>query len=262
MKESLGTKECGLADDAHEKLRRLIDTTPALIHSGRADGYLDYFNRSWLTYLGATLDDVCGWRWQNFIHPDDVDELESKWCAAIASGEPFVAESRVRRADGEYRWFLHQKAAVKDEHGNVVRWQGASIDIEDRKRAEDALRKSERSLAEAQRLSKTGSFVLNTATGAREWSEECFRIFGVDPTATLTADLVRSVHSSQRPTVGQSYNGGALANGQPFELDHRLLMPDGSIKYLHVVARAVGQNPDGFEYLGTGMDVTATRLAF
>src|SRR3954451_2305780 len=103
MKERLGKMASCLADDEHEALRQLIDTTPALIHTGRADGYLDYFNRGWLTYIGATLDDVCGWRWKDFIHPDDVDELVSKWRAALDSGEPLVAESRVRRADGEYR---------------------------------------------------------------------------------------------------------------------------------------------------------------
>jgi PAS domain S-box-containing protein len=266
MNESLETKECGLTDDAHEELRRLIDTTPALIHSGRTDGYLDYFNRGWLTYLGASLDDVCGWRWRNFIHPDDVEELESKWRAAIASGEPFVAESRVRRADGEYRWFLHQKVPVRDEHGNVIKWQGASIEIEDRKRAEDALRRSERSFAEAQRLSKTGSFLWNglwnTASDEFVWSDETFRIFEIDPATAPTVDLVMSrVHPDDRLLVKDTM-ARAAANGQPFELENRLLMPDGSIKYLHVVARAVGQNPDGFEYLGTGMDVTATKLAF
>jgi len=245
-----------------EELRRLIDTTPALIHSGRADGYLDYFNRRWLMYLGATLDDVCGWGWRNFIHPDDVDELERKWRAAVASGEPLVAESRVRRADGEYRWFLHQKAAVKDEHGNVVKWQGASIEIEDRKRAEEALRKSERTLAEAQRLSKTGSFLWNTATDEYVWSDETYRIFEIDPATIPTRDLVVSrIHPDDRALDKETFER-ASANGQPFEFDHRLVMPDGRIKYVHVVVRAVGRNAGGYEYLGTGMDVTATKLAF
>jgi PAS domain S-box-containing protein len=261
MNQVIAYHQDGLVHDADDDLRQIIDATPALIHTGRADGYLDYFNRRWLTYLGASLDDVCGWHWQDFIHPDDLDELLSKWRAAIASGEPLVAESRVRRADGEYRWFLHQKVPVKDEHGNVIKWQGASIEIEDRKRAEDALRRSERFLAEAQRLSKTGSFILNTATGNREWSEESFRIFGIDPTVALTADLIMSrIHPDDRQLVKEIMKR-ASARGQPFELDHRVVMPDGRIKHIHAVAHAVGQNPDGFEYLGTAMDVTATKLA-
>jgi len=73
-----------------------------MVHTGRADGYLDYFNSRWLNYVGATLDDVCGRQWQNFIHPDDLDGHLIKWRAAIASGEQVVSETRVRCADGEY----------------------------------------------------------------------------------------------------------------------------------------------------------------
>jgi PAS domain S-box-containing protein len=84
-------------------LRRAVDTTPAFIHTARPDGYLDYFNRGWLDFLGKSLEDVCGWRWTESVHPEDVTELVQKWHAALASGEPLEVESRVRRADGSYR---------------------------------------------------------------------------------------------------------------------------------------------------------------
>jgi PAS domain S-box-containing protein len=116
-------------------LRRAVDTTPAFIHTARLDGYLDYFNRGWLDFLGKSLEDVCGWRWTESVHPEDVAALVQKWRAALASGEPFEAEARVRRADGSYRAFLHRKVPLRDEHGNIV-WFGSSVDIEDRKCAE------------------------------------------------------------------------------------------------------------------------------
>jgi formate hydrogenlyase transcriptional activator len=125
---------------AEEHLRLVIDTTPALIHSGRPDGYLDYFNKRWLEYLGVSLDAIIGWRWTNSVHPDDVEELVRQWRAAIATGQPLDCEARVRRADGEWRAMLHRKFPLRDESGNVARWFGSSIDIEDRKRDEDALR--------------------------------------------------------------------------------------------------------------------------
>ena len=134
---------------AQEHLRLVIDTTPALIHSGRPDGYLDYFNKRWLEYLGVSHDAIIGWGWTNSIHPDDVDELVRQWKDAIASGEPLDCEARVRRADGEWRAMLHRKFPLRDESGNVERWFGSSIDIEDRKRDEDALR---RQTAELQKL--------------------------------------------------------------------------------------------------------------
>src|SRR5437016_11224788 len=145
-------------------LHRAVDTTPALIHTGRPDGYLDYFNRGWLDLIGKSLDQVCGWRWTESIHPDDVDGIVQKWRAALASGEPFEAEARVRCADGAYHAFLHRKVPLHDEHGDIVKWFGSSIDIEARKRAEEQFRRSDQELqrsefylAEGQRLAHMGS---------------------------------------------------------------------------------------------------------
>ena len=70
-------------------LHRAVDTTPAFIHTGRPDGYMDYFNRGWLDFLGKSLEEVCGWRWTESVHPDDVAGIVQKWHAALASGEPF-----------------------------------------------------------------------------------------------------------------------------------------------------------------------------
>jgi PAS domain S-box-containing protein len=89
---------------ATEKALRLaFDTTPAFIHTARPDGYFDYFNRCWLDFLGRSVEDVCGWHWTESVHPEDVAGIVQKWRAALASGEPFEAEARVRRADGTYR---------------------------------------------------------------------------------------------------------------------------------------------------------------
>ena len=144
------------------RLRLIIDTTPALIHTSRPDGYLDYFNKRWVEYLGVSLEDVEGWKWTASIHPDDVTGIVEKWRACLASGEIFEYETRVRRADGEYRRMLHRKVPLRDQDGNVVKWYGSSIDIEEIKRAEEELRRSEAYLAEAQRLTHTGSWALQT----------------------------------------------------------------------------------------------------
>src|SRR3984885_9943985 len=137
--------------DQTSDLQILIDSTPGLIHTGRPDGYLDFFNRTWLTYIGRPLEDLQGWKWTAFIHPEDVEGIVEKWRASLASGEPFLHEARVLRFDEEYRWMLHHKVAVRDGCGQIVKWHGSSIDIEDRKRAEVQLQRSEFYLAEGQR---------------------------------------------------------------------------------------------------------------
>jgi len=148
---------------AEERLRLVIDTTPAMLHSARPDGYLDFFNKRWLEYVGLSLDDMCGWRWTNVIHPEDVEDIVGKWRSSLATGEPFEAEPRVRRADGEYRWQLHRKVPLRDNAGNIVKWYGSSIDIEDRKRAEEALQEAQVDLARVTRTLTMGELVASIA---------------------------------------------------------------------------------------------------
>jgi PAS domain S-box-containing protein len=100
---------------SEDPLQLVIDTTPALIHTALPDGSLDFFNRRWLEYVGLSLEEIQGWKWTASIHPEDVEQFVEKWRASVESGELFEEESRVRRADGEYRWFLHRKVPLRDE---------------------------------------------------------------------------------------------------------------------------------------------------
>src|SRR5258705_436444 len=128
---------------SEQKYRHLVDTTPAFVHTGLPNGELDFFNRGWLEYLGVPITDLLGWRWTSAIHPEDVEALVSEWRAALESEEPLVAESRVRRADGEYRWFLHRKQPQRNEAGEIVKWYGSSIGIEERQNYEETNREQE-----------------------------------------------------------------------------------------------------------------------
>jgi len=248
-------------DQASTKIeeRLVIHTTPALIHTALPDGNIDFFNRRWLEYLGLTLEDVQGWRWTAVIHPEDVAGIVEKWRTSLATGEPFEAETRVRRADGVYRWFLHRKVALRDDCGKIVRWYGSSIDIEDRKQAEDALRRSEAYLAEAQRLSHTGSFGWNTSTGEIFWSEETYRITGFDRSIRPALDLVfQRVHPDDLALVRQTLDRTAQ-KGTNLDFEHRLLMPDGSTKYVHVIGRPLKNESGCLEFVGSVMDITAAK---
>jgi len=138
---AMGTSGDAVArPDPAPDLQLVIDSTPGLIHTGRPDGYLDFFNQTWLRYVGQSLQALEGWNWTAFIHPDDVEGIVARWRASLASGEPFLYEARVLRADGEYRWMLHHKVASFNATGQIVKWYGSSIDIEDRRRAEDKAR--------------------------------------------------------------------------------------------------------------------------
>lgn len=141
---------------SEEHLRLVIDTTPAMIHSARPDGYLDFFNKRWLEYQGVSLDDLLGWRWTSVIHPDDLAQLVDRWQTSLANGKPFEAEARLRRADGEYRLTLHRQVPLRDETANIVKWYGSVIDIEDRRRAEEQLHQAQADLARVTRMAAMG----------------------------------------------------------------------------------------------------------
>jgi PAS domain S-box-containing protein len=163
--------------EAETRLRLVVDTTPAMLYSARPDGYLDFFNKRWLDYLGRSLDDVSGWGWTSAIHPDDLEDLVGKWRTAMETGQTYKTEARVRRADGEYRWMLLQKVPLHDQSGKIVKWYGSGVDIEDRKRSEQALRRAAEFDEAALKSLGEGLFTIDTnglVTSMNPAAEELF----------------------------------------------------------------------------------------
>jgi len=240
---------------AETELRLAIDTVPALVWTSLPDGSLDFINRRW-GELGLSLDDLRGSEWSAVIHPDERTGVVEKWRTAVATGTRYENVERVRRADGEYRWFLSRAAPLRDESGKIIKWYGTDTDIEDQRRAEDSVRRSEAYLAEAQRLSRTGGFGWRPSTGEIFWSEESFRIFQYDRTTKPTVQtILQRVHPEDVPKVKQTIDR-ALQGGKYFEHEYRLVMPDGSVKHVHVVAHALSDESGSIEFVGAVMDVT------
>jgi len=139
---------------SEDRLRLVIDTLPALVWSKLPDGSADFLNQRFREYTGLSLKEGLGWGWINAFHPED--RAEEEWRAAFAAGEPFEKEARLRRADGAYRWFLLRAVPLRDERGRVVKWYGTTTDIEDRKRAEEALLEAQDKLAHVTRTQAMG----------------------------------------------------------------------------------------------------------
>jgi len=249
-------------------LQELVDSVPALIHTARPDGYLDFFNRRWLDWVGLRLEDLEGWKWTAAIHPDDVDALVTKWRTCLESGEPFEFESRVRRADGRYRWMLHHKLPLRNAAGKIVKWCGSSVDIDDRKRAEfevrkqeTELRRSKAHLADAQRLSRTGSVGMEVSTQRIFWSDEAARIYGYPPGTEPTPELILQRSHPDDLELLTDVLRRAGQGGTDFDYEHRLLMPDGAIKHLHDLAHRVKDEAGNDEIIGAILDITERKLA-
>src|SRR6266404_4741369 len=127
-------------------LRRIIDTIPVQAWCNLPDGSNEFHNQRWQDYTGLSQHEACGWGWRVIIHPEDLDPLMETWSALLSSGEAGEIETRLRRYDGEYRWFLLRFEPLRDELGNIVKWYGTNTDIDDLKRAQVALRQDQEEL--------------------------------------------------------------------------------------------------------------------
>ena len=157
---------------SERNLKLTIDTIPALAWSARLDGSAEFFSQHYLDFIGLSAEQATGWGWTAAVHPEDVSDLATTWKHIMASELPGEAEARLRRYDGDYRWFLFRTNPRRDESGTIVNWYGVNTDIEDRKRAEATLRRAYDSFAEAQRLSKTGSFITDLVGDDHNWSDD------------------------------------------------------------------------------------------
>src|SRR5712692_7390794 len=212
---------------SEDPLQVVIDTTPALIHTALPDGALDFFNRRWLEYVGLSLEEIQGWKWTASIHSEDVEQFVEKWRASVESGEPFEAESRVRRADGEYRWFLHRKVPLRDDVGTIVKWYGSSIEVEDGKRAEELIRRNERELRQQIDFIPQLVCVFDANGQILQANQMVLNYTGHTLEEFLKEEAAKkSLHPDDLASYGETRQLG-ISRGLPFENEARLLERGG-----------------------------------
>lgn len=214
------------------KLRQVIDAIPTLAWCNLPDGSNEFLNRGWHEYTGLSPEESHGWGWQAVFHPDDLPPLMEKWGKMLVSGESDEIEARLRRYDGAYRWFLIRAQAFRDQAGNIVRWYGTSTDIEDRKRAEEALRDREQSL----RLildGIAGLVAIMSATGEVEAvNRQVLEYFGRSVEEMKGWSTSNAVHPDDLPGVISAWIH-SVQTASPYDVDHRLRRADGVYRWFH-----------------------------
>jgi formate hydrogenlyase transcriptional activator len=243
-------------------LQLLVDSVPALILTALPDGYFDFFNRTGLKYVGLSLEDMLGWKWTAVIHPEDVEGIVGKWRASLASGESFLHETRVRRADGEYRWMLHHIIAERDEQGKIVKWYGSSIDIEDRKRAEERLRQEEMELRQIVDAVPQHIFVLEPDGRFRYANRRDLEYTGLTLEDVLAPDhLAKILHPDDLERL-RDESEQVIAQGIPWESEARLLGKDGQYRWFLIRLNPL-RNEQGriIRWYGTRTDIEDRKQA-
>jgi PAS domain S-box-containing protein len=248
---------------SERKYRLLVDTTPAFVHTALPNGEVDFYNRGWLEYVGLPLTDLLGWGWTCMIHPEDVETIVPKWRAALEAGEPFVGESRVRRADGEYRWFLHREEPLRNEAGEIVKWYGSSIEIEERKIAEERIREQETELRQILDLDAAAHRVL-APDGSRLYANHtALEYFGITLEQWREPGRVPNelVHPEDREHFLAERNKRFL-EGKPHEFEARLLRHDGEFRwFLFRLTPLKDERGHITRWYGTGTDIEDRKRA-
>ena len=248
---------------SEESFRLIVETIPGLIAVMTPEGAVEHVNRQVLEYFGRTLEELKQWGTTDAVHPADLPRVIAAWQHAVETGLPYEFEHRIRRGDGEYRWFQSRGLPLRDAEGRIVRWYVLLTDIDARKQSEEKLRRSEADLLEAQRLSHAGSWRHDLASGAFFVSPEVLRIRGVESAEPLsTLDRMYSgIHPDDRSRVRETYEAAQMRKGE-FDAEYRIVLRDGTIKHLHTIGHPVlNEAGDIVEYIGTGMDVTEQRQA-
>lgn len=246
-----------------ESFRTMANSIPQLAWMAHADGSIFWYNDRWYDYTGTTLEQMEGWGWQSVHDPEMLTRVMEQWTGAVAAGQTFEMEFPLRGADGEFRRFLTRAQPLRDSSGTVVQWFGTNTDVDELKRVEDSLRKSEASLAAAQSSAKIGNWELDFATQTGTWSAEMFRLFDREPALGVPSftEFETMSHPDDRAALA-SLHAAAFNAGHAYTQDFRVIRPDGSIRWIalrgEVILDAAGKP---VRMTSTSQDITKRKAA-
>ena len=249
--------------ESETQFRTLANGIPTLCWMANAEGWIFWYNGRWYEYTGATPEQMEGWGWQSVHDPEALPKVLERWKASLATRKPFEMVFPLRGADGVFRPFLTRIIPLVDREGQVVRWFGTNTDITEQRKIEEALRRSEADLTEAQRIGQMGSWTWDVAPDIMTWSEEIYRIFGRDP--KLPAPSVAESAELFTPECWARLRNAqeeAVQDGTPFHLDLEVVRADGTRGWM--VARGVAErdsNDHVVRLRGTVQDITERKRA-
>jgi PAS domain S-box-containing protein len=216
---------------AEHNHRLILDTIPALVSTATPAGEINFANRRMLDYFGLTLQQLLAWR--SVVHPDDLPAVEALWKHSVTSGEPFVKEYRIRRADGAYRWFHSHVVAARGPHGTIACWYNLLSDVHDRRQAEDRLLASELELRTIVD-NIPGLIAIVAPSGEIEMvNRGVVDYFGRSLHELRDWQMTDSVHPEDLATVVARWRH-AIHTGEPPEWEHRLRRADGHYRWFQL----------------------------
>src|SRR5262249_14022036 len=245
-----------VAHPIEPSFRHFAESLSDLVWSARPDGYPDFYNRRFLDYLGLTPDEMGGWTWTETLHPDDADGARRAWERASTTGGEYEVEFRIRRHDGVYRWHRSHGSPMRDDSGRIVRWFGTCIDIDDRRRADEALRASEERFARFMQHLPGLAWIKDSQGRYVYANDDAVRAFGV-PRGALYGRPDEGVFRPETATEFRGHDRRALESGAGVRVIETLEHPDGTVHH-SLVSKFPIPSPEGGEVLVGGMAIDVT----
>ena len=244
--------------ESESGFRQLADAMPQIVWTARPDGVIDYYNRRWFDYIRAPEADLAGAAWDRYVHPDDLARVQEAWSRSLASGDEYVTEFRVRRADQQYRWFLVRALPVRDEQRRITRWFGTCTDIDDKKRSDEALRVSRQQMEMVVKRADVGVWYCPLPFDELIWDDKVKEHFHLPPDARVDIDLFyQRLHPDDRERTRSAIEA-SIATHRPYDIDYRTVSPDGEqIKWIHASGSGYyNEQGEPLRFDGITIDVT------
>jgi formate hydrogenlyase transcriptional activator len=246
--------------DSEARLRKILDTIPALAWCNLSDGSNDFVNRRWSDYTGLSQEEVKQVGCKVAIHPEDLPKWLDQWRALLASGAGGEIEARLRRHDGAYRWFLIRVEPLQEESGEILRWYGTNTDMEDRKRTEEKLREDER---EIRRITDAipQTIMVQDPSGVPIYANQALLDYtGLTIDDVIASDFRARIFHPEDLERLQAEREAALLRGLPFEIEQRALRKDGRYRWFLIQYNPLrDEHGETIRWYATGTDIDDRR---
>ncbi|MDJ1501931.1 PAS domain S-box protein [Xanthocytophaga agilis] len=248
---------------SEEFYRLLSQNAKDVVCLHEPDGTYIYLSDAIVSLTGYLPDELVGKHPLTVVHLDDHAHIEEARRKSMDDGQGRLIQYRFKCKDGSYVWVETQVSLLKDEDGNLVHLQSSTRDISARKKFQEQLEHSEYNLQEAQRVARLGSWEIDLRTERTLWSLEMYRLHGMEPHSALP-EINRFVHliypDDRRQFLANIHNARSL--GKEFEWDLRVVLPDGTIRWLYTIVRVRKDDTGAVVKLyGTAMDITESKRA-
>jgi len=256
---SLAAKTRKVAEDAQAS-QKALDTIPALVWSALPDGTRNFYSQRWLEFTGLSAEDASSKGWASTVHPEDQVAVVDKWRTAVATGRPFEVEARGRGASGDYRWFLIRAEPLRNERKIIVKWYGSNTDIEDRKRATEALRQSEAQWKEVFEHNPVMYFMVDATGTVLSVNGFGATQLGYTVPELIGQSVLNVFFEEDRDFVLKNVAVCLGALGQPQSWEVRKIRKNGTVLWVRENAKAVRRSNNQVIVLVACEDITERKL--